>query len=222
LNSTDEKKARLDQFYGHPESREKLFRDYQSLKALAAKFAGRSYNIDQATDRQTMKLNMLRSLRPEALKVMEEIAAAYHRQFGRLLPVSSLIRPEEYQHALRKVNRNAARIETPPHSTGLAFDINYRYMSGAEQTFVMAEIARLKSAGRIEAIRERNANYHVFAFVHGARPGDDLITASLPNAGASVEAAHHAPKTTAPKKHKAQKTKGRTAKPGPAKARKRR
>jgi hypothetical protein len=29
------------------------------------------------------------------------------------------------------VNRNAVLIDTPPHSTGLAFDIDYRYMSGA-------------------------------------------------------------------------------------------
>ena len=75
-------------------------------------------------------------------------------------------------------------IDTPPHSTGLAFDIDYRYMSGAEQNFLMTELARLKDEGRIEVLRERNANYHVFAFINGARPGDDLITASLQDAGA--------------------------------------
>ena len=73
---------------------------------------------------------MLGRLRPAALKILEEIASAYHRQFDRPLPVSSLVRPEQYQHALRKVNRNAVLIETPPHSTGLAFDIDYRYMGG--------------------------------------------------------------------------------------------
>lgn len=215
LNAANKKKARLDQVYGHPESREKLIRDYQSLKALARTFAERSYNIDEASDRQAMKLRMLRSLRPEALKIMEEIAAAYHRQFDRPLPVSSLVRPEEYQHELRKVNRNAVLIETPPHSTGLAFDIDYRYMSAAEQTFVMAEIARLKGEGRVEAIRERNANYHVFVFVSGTRPDDDLITASLEKAGAPVDATHHASKKSMPAKtkaQKAQKAKGRTAK----------
>jgi hypothetical protein len=90
---------------------------------------------------------MLSSLRPQALKVLEEVATAYHRQFDRPLPVSSLVRPEQYQRALRRVNRNAVMIDTPPHSTGLAFDIDYRYMSAAEQSFVMNELARMKTEG---------------------------------------------------------------------------
>src|SRR5213075_131870 len=108
-------------------------------------------------------------------------------KFGRPLPISSLVRPEQYQHSLRRVNRNAVMIDTPPHSSGLAFDIDYRYMSGAEQLFVMNELAELKRAGRIEAIRERNANFHVFAFINGVRPNDDLIAASLEKAGATPE-----------------------------------
>jgi hypothetical protein len=210
LKSTDEDKAQLDQFYGQPNSRQKLFRDYQSLQALAKNFVGRSYNLDEPSDRQAMKVNLLRSLRPVALKILEQVASAYHQQFDRPLPVSSLVRPEQYQHALRKVNRNAVLIDTPPHSTGLAFDIDYRYMSAAEQTFVMAELARLKREGRIEVIRERNANYHVFAFVNGTRPGDDLITASLDKASAPVQQAQHAPGKPANVKSKSQK--GRTAK----------
>ena len=78
-------------------------------------------------------------------------------------------------------------IDTPPHSTGLAFDIDYRYMSIAEQNFVMNELARMKDEGRIEVLRERGANYHVFAFIDGQRPSDDLITASLDEAGPPVK-----------------------------------
>jgi hypothetical protein len=134
---------------------------------------------------------MLSSLRPAALKVLEEVADAYHQRFDRPLPISSLVRPDQYQQSLRRVNRNAVTIESPPHSTGLAFDIDYRYMSGAEQNFVMAELAQLKNQGRIEAIRERNANYHVFAFLNGTRPSDDLISASLDEAlPPGVEANH--------------------------------
>src|SRR5207245_9623850 len=116
-------------------------------------------------------------------KVLEEIATDYHRTFDRPLPVSSLIRPEQYQRALRRVNRYAVLIDTPPHSTGLAFDIDYRYMSGAEQNFLMTELARMKDEGRIEVILERGANYHVFAFIDGKRPRDELIAASLEEAG---------------------------------------
>lgn len=184
---------------------------YAALQALATKFNGRSYDLNNPTDRQVLRVNMLSSLRPQALKIMEEVASAYHRQFARPLPISSLVRPEQYQHALRRVNRNAVLIETPPHSTGLAFDIDYRYMGGDEQAFVMNELARLKREGRIEVIRERNANYHVFAFLDGVRPPDNLIEASLEKAGAPVEQAHHAEAKPAPKAKR--KASARTAKP---------
>lgn len=206
MNSLDEDKALLDQYYGQPGSRQKLFGEYEALQTLAKNFNGRSYNLDNPSDRLALKMNMLSSLRPPALRILEEVAASYQRQFDRPLPVSSLIRPEQYQHALRRVNRNAILIDSPPHSTGLAFDIDYRYMSVGEQNFVMSELARIKREGRIEVIRESNANYHVFAFLNGARPNDDLITASLEKAGAPAPEAHH---TTA----KPAKIKAKTKKP---------
>ena len=211
LQANADDRAVLNRAYGQPGSRQALSQDYESLQALAKNFAGRSYNLDDSNDRYALKVSMLSSLRPQALKILEEVAKAYHDQFARPLPVSSLVRPEQYQHALRKVNRNAVLIDTPPHSTGLAFDIDYRYMSGAEQNFLMTELARLKDEGRIEVIRERNANYHVFAFVDGKRPADELITASLEEAGAPpVEEAHHAtkePPKPAIKARSAKKTK---------------
>ena len=167
---------------------------FRSLQNLAKDFNGRSYDLNNPSDRYALKVNMLSSVRPEALKIIEQVATAYHGQFDRPLPVSSLVRPEQYQHSLRRVNRNAVTIDAPPHSTGLAFDIDYRYMSVAEQNFVMHELAQLKTAGRIEVIRERSANFHVFAFINGVRPPDDLIAASLEKAGAppkEEEEAHH-------------------------------
>lgn len=206
LKSTNEDKAQLDEIYGDAESRQRMLRDYESLQSLAKNFAGRSFDLNNSSDRQTMKVTMLSSLRPPALKIMEEVASAYHRQFGRRLPVSSLVRPEQYQRALRRVNRNAVLIDTPPHSTGLAFDIDYRYMSAGEQSFVMEELARLKREGRIEVIRERNANYHVFAFMNGARPSDELITAALEQARGPQQATHHAAaKSASPKSKKVTK-----------------
>jgi hypothetical protein len=194
LKSNEADKRMINQYYGEyrqsfgsPASGPKLLRDYDSLQALAKDFGGRSFNLDDSSDRQALKVYLLSSLRPQALKVLEEIAKRYHDKFDRVLPVSSLIRPEQYQHALRRVNRYAVLIDTPPHSTGLAFDIDYRYMSNAEQNFVMSELARLKDAGRIEVLRERGANYHVFAFIDGRRPSDDLINASLDEAGQPVK-----------------------------------
>jgi len=191
LQSVLDEKAELDQFYGQADSRQKFVQSYQTLQTLATNLNGRSFNLDNPADRQALKINLLSAIRPEALKILEEVAAAYHGQFNRPLPVSSLVRPEQYQHMLRRVNRNAVTIDTPPHSTGLAFDIDYRYMSAAEQTFLMAKLAQMKREGRIEVIRERNANYHVFAFLNGVRPSDDLIAASLEKAGATEEELHH-------------------------------
>ena len=205
LKSNDEDKAQLDKYYGQSsgqsyssaESRPKLWRDYESLQALAKNFRGRSFSLDDSSDRQALKIYLLSSLRPEGLKILEEVAKRYHDKFDRPLPVSSLIRPEQYQRALRRVNRYAVLIDTPPHSTGLAFDIDYRYMSGVEQNFLMTELARLKDEGRIEVIRERGANYHVFAFLDGQRPSDELITASLEEAGGTEKETNHAEKPKA-------------------------
>ena len=207
FSSTDEEKALLDQFYGQPDSRQKLFHDYESLQSLAKNFGGHTYDIDKPSDRQAIKLSLLRSLRPQALKVLEEIAASYHQTFDRPLPVSSLVRPEQYQQALHRVNRNAVLIDTPPHSTGLAFDIDYRYMSAAEQSFLMTALARMKDEGRIEVIRERSANYHVFAFIDGVRPSNEVITASLDEASTPVKDAHHATTYNAKVKSSSQKAK---------------
>ncbi|HEY5838709.1 MAG TPA: DUF5715 family protein [Pyrinomonadaceae bacterium] len=228
LRSNDEHKKQLHELYGQPASRERLFRDYESLQALAKDFRGRTFHLEQPADRQALKVTLLSSLRPQAFKLMEDIAAAYHRQFDRPLPVSSLVRPEQYQDSLRRVNRSATVIETPPHSTGLAFDIDYRYMSAAEQNFLMTELARLKQAGRIEVLRERTANIHVFVFIDGTRPSDELVTASLEDVGpGSKEADEENDKTSAkantkkarPTRAKATRAKATRAKP---KARRRR
>lgn len=197
LKAADEERASLDQSYGQAEARERLFREYQSLRTLAKNFAGRSYDLDQPADREALKLSLLRSIRPAALKILEQVAAAYHDKFSRPLPISSLVRPEEYQHTLRRYNRAAVLIDTPPHSTGLAFDIDYRYMSTAEQNFVMNYLAQLKRDSRIEALRERGANFHVFAFLDGVRPSDDLIKASVVDVDPSLKEENQADDTVA-------------------------
>ena len=222
LKSIEEEKASLDQSYGSAEGRQRLFSEYQALQNLARDFSGRSYDLINANERQALKLSMLRSLRPAAFKVMKEIAADYHQAFNRPLPVSSLVRPEQYQHVLRRYNRAATTIDTPPHSTGLAFDIDYRYLSPAEQNFVMTKLARMKNEGRIEVLRERNANYHVFVFIDGNRPGDDLITASLEEVGPPAEEANHATEAKSKAPNKSGKVTNKTAKSRPRSAAKQR
>jgi hypothetical protein len=209
LKTEVENKQVLDRYYGDAERRAKLFSDHALMQGLAKSFRGRAYDISDSTDRRAMKVALLSSLRPEALEVLEEIASAYREKFDRPLPITSLVRPDEYQYQLSKVNPNATRIQTPPHSTGLAFDIMYRYMTAAEQSFLMAELAQLKDDGRIEVLRENRDHYHVFAFIDGARPNDKLIAASMglgraPKAAKAV-VSHHAKNKSAKSKAKPQR-----------------
>jgi hypothetical protein len=179
LKAERERAELLDSFYGDAGRRGDLFAEGESLTSLAADFHGREYDLADERSRREMKVRMLAHLRPEALAVMKELAASYLGRFGRPLPITSLVRPDEYQYRLSKSNSNATRIETPPHSTGLAFDILYRYMTAEEQEFVMADIARLRDEGRVEALRENRDHFHVFAFIDGRRPSEDLIAESL-------------------------------------------
>ena len=210
LAAIDAQQAALDKSYGTGDMRQKLFKDYESLQSLAKTYQGRSYDLNTPADREALKVAMLSSIRPAALKILEEVASAYHRQFNRPLPVSSLVRPEEYQHTLRRFNRYAVLIDTPPHSTGLAFDIDYRYMSPAEQNFVMDYLAQLKRGGRIEALRERGANFHVFAFLDGVRPSDDLVRASLVDVDPSLKDSPESDEKSADAKKKSAKSQAKT------------
>ena len=63
-----DEKTMLARYYDSPEIRQKMFADYESIRSLAQNFRGRSYDLQNPNDRQTMKMVMLSSLRPQALK----------------------------------------------------------------------------------------------------------------------------------------------------------
>lgn len=182
IASATEKEKLLAAYYGKPGAKERaragerLFAEYAALGALARDFGGRSYDLRDPAQSREFQARMLSHVRPAALALLEELAAAYKSKFDRPLPVTSLVRTEEYQRLLRESgNPNAADVAPPPHTTGLAFDIYYRYMTAAEQEFVMAEIARLESAGRVEALRELRDHYHVFVFAGGRPPSAESV-----------------------------------------------
>jgi hypothetical protein len=149
------------------------------LADKAADFNGRSYDLRTPAGRAQFKARLLSFIRPEAREVLLEIARHYHDQFGRPLPVTSLVRTERYQQKLGEVNANATQIATPPHTTGLAFDVYDRYMTAAEQNELMRFVARLEDEGRVEALRETRDHIHIFAFADGRRPAEALIARSL-------------------------------------------
>ena len=203
-----ERRKLLDRFYKNEKRRAVLAAEYAELSALARDFAGRSYDLNDPASRKEFKVRLLSHVRPAALKVIEEVARAYREKFGRHLPVTSLVRTDEYQRRLSTVNANATTIETAPHTTGLAFDIYYRYMTAGEQEFVMAELARLRDAGRVEALRELRDHYHVFAFLEGKPPDERLVREEL---GEREQATKDAKGKAAPKQRAKKTARGGSA-----------
>ena len=83
----------------------------------------------------------------------------------------------------------------------------------------MAELARMKQAGRIEVLRERTANIHVFVFIDGTRPSDELVTASLEEVGPGPAETKEAVKEPARAKRKSLPRKTNRAKASPKRKR---
>ncbi|MDT5269667.1 MAG: hypothetical protein QOH49_1853 [Acidobacteriota bacterium] len=182
LTAVSDKEKLLAAYYGKPGAKtraktgERLFAEYAALDKLARDFGGRSYDLHDPASSREFQARMLSHVRPAALAMLEELGTAYESKFGRRLPVTSLVRTEEYQRLLRESgNPNAADVAPPPHTTGFAFDVYYHYMTAAEQEFVMSEIARLERAGRVEALRELRDHYHVFVFADGRPPPAESV-----------------------------------------------
>jgi uncharacterized protein DUF5715 len=180
-----ERRELLGSYYGDPERRESLFREYRTVTALAANFGGAAYDLADPADRQRFQIRLLSFIRPQAREVILELARGYHERFGRPLPVTSMIRTQRYQKRLGRVNRNATPVEMPPHTTGMAFDVSYKFMAPDEQNFLMEEVARLKGGGRVEALRERRNHFHIYVLADGPPP--EALIASFFD---EVEAAH--------------------------------
>jgi hypothetical protein len=164
--------------YDNYEKRRMLVEEWDILQAQARDMSPR-YDLDKPGDRRAFRARLLSFIRPEALEVMLEIARQYREQFGRPLAFTSLVRSEHYQRELGETNANATQIAVPPHTTGLAFDIFYRYMTAAEQHWLMGLIGRMESDGRLEALRENRDHIHAFAFAQGRRPDERLIAEAL-------------------------------------------
>lgn len=175
----DERREAIVSFYKDKKAFQLAASEYDRITQFARDFDGQFYDLNDAVHRRQLKQRLLSFIRPAAQSILEEIASAYKQKFNRPLPIASIIRTEEYQRQLSERNVNAAHNALPPHTTGLAFDISYRYMTAAEQSFLMAEIARLKTAGRVEALRENNNCFHIFAFVDGRPPLEAIIKKSM-------------------------------------------
>ena len=182
LAAVSEKEKLLAAYYGKPGAKaraktgERLFAEYAAIEQLARDFGGRPYELRDPAASREFQARMLSHVRPSTLALIEELGTAYESKFGRRLPITSLVRTDEYQRLLRESgNPNAADVAPPPHTTGFAFDVYYRYMTAEEQEFVMSEVARLERAGRVEALRELRDHYHIFVFNEGRAPAAESV-----------------------------------------------
>jgi len=215
IAATRAKQDLLAFYYQDYDRRRLLVGQYRALAGLADSLGGKRYNLDDPQHRRMFKARLLSFIRPEARDVILQIAHDYKERFGRPLAVTSLVRTEEYQARLgRAGNPNATKISTAPHTTGLAFDILYKFMTTAEQEHLMAVIGSLEEQGRVEALRENLNHIHVFAFADGQRPQESLIQASLRQVDAELPTARPAPrKALKPKARPARSRRASTVAP---------
>jgi hypothetical protein len=165
-------------FYEDYDRRRQVVSEYRLLGDVARDFEGRAYDVAQPAQRLRLKARLLSFLRAEARDLMVELARDYAAEFGRPLPVSSLVRTLGYQRRLTETNRSATHIDVPPHASGMAFDVYTGRMAAREQQWLMDRIAALEREKRVEALREPNDHVHVFVLPDGRRPPESLIALS--------------------------------------------
>lgn len=176
----------LSSYYSDPVERERLYTEYKAVTDLAYDFRGLNYDLNDPADRTRFQVRLLSFIRPEARDTLLKLAHDYHEEFGRRLPVTSLVRTQRYQRRMVRNSPNATAVDLAPHTTGMAFDISYKFMAHDEQNFVMQDVARLEDEGRVESLRERNNSFHVYTYADGHTPDENLVTGFLDD----VEAAH--------------------------------
>jgi hypothetical protein len=203
----ESRRKQVAAWYDDYDRRRLLVGEHARVQEFARDAGGRSYDVQDAGQRRLMRARLLAHVRPEARDVILDLARRYHERFGRPLPVTSLVRTEAYQLQLGRSNPNATTIDSPPHATGLAFDVHYGHMTAAEQEAVMDDLRQWEADGRVEALRETRNHFHVFVFPDGRRPSEQLIAASLDD----VRPARVAQRTSGGSRSKVSKSRVRTA-----------
>jgi hypothetical protein len=149
---------------------------YQTLLQLASNFAGQKYDLNNPTDRKQMRIRLLRMFNPKAKPILQELADAYFKKFGRPLRVTSLTRSIDYQISLNATNVNSFKVRgegsLPPHTSGCAFDLARKHMTAEEQNFVMQKLSEMERANKLDALIEYgvNACFHIFIYFDGNPP----------------------------------------------------
>jgi pSer/pThr/pTyr-binding forkhead associated (FHA) protein len=149
---------------------------YQTLMQLASNFAGQKYDLNNPADRKQIRIRLLRMFNQRAKPILQELADAYFKKFGRPLRVTSLTRSIDYQISLNATNVNSFKVKgegsLPPHTSGCAFDLARKHMTAEEQNFVMQKLAEMERTNKLDALIEYgvNACFHIFIYFDGNPP----------------------------------------------------
>lgn len=98
---------------------------------------------------------LYRGLRPQALRLLIELAAGVRRISGSEEPliVTSTVRDQDYQERLADGNGEATRAHSV-HTTGWSFDVLRRYADGRQARAFQFMLDRLQAMGLIAWVRE--------------------------------------------------------------------
>src|SRR5207245_2248777 len=99
-----------------------------------------------------------RYCRPWTLEFVQDLSAAYYKEFHEQIQVNSAVRTVIVQKKLRRHNRNAApeKGETASsHLAGLTVDLQRRGMTKAQVKWIEEYLRPLKEMGLVEPEEER-------------------------------------------------------------------
>jgi len=117
-----------------------------------------------------------RYCRPWTLKFVDDLAAAYHQEFGDQIQVNSAVRTVVVQKKLRRHNRNAAPAEgeiASSHLAGVTVDLQRRGMTKKEIKWVENYLIPMKAAGLVEPEEERRQwVFHIMVSDRYSEPHD--------------------------------------------------
>ena len=109
-----------------------------------------------------------RYCRPWTARFLTDFANANYATWRGPIQVNSAVRTLEYQHWLRRRNRNAADLEgetASPHLTGASLDISKRWMSRGQLQWMRNYLLALQNTGLIDVEEEfRQRVFHITVY----------------------------------------------------------
>ncbi|MBK8809399.1 MAG: hypothetical protein IPN69_01520 [Acidobacteria bacterium] len=152
---------------------------YRTLEKLASDFGGTKYDLTKSQDRKAVRTRLLRLVNPETKKTVEEVAAAYQKQFARPLLLGAATYSMDYQIDLNKVSATSFKVmgkdSLPPRLSGCVFFIERKHLTAEEQNFIIGKLAELERNEKLDAlvIYGDQVGFYSFVYSDGRPPKVD-------------------------------------------------